>query len=161
MKKAFSPNLGQQPRQDGFSLIEVTLALGIAAFALVPIVALLPVGLKSAGNSFDESRAVNLLNAVVADRRATPYVNGSAIFGLPPLTSALTAPVTGDFGVSDDDKVIAMTDIAKARYRVTYRVMPPVAGGANPYVIRIRVSWPAQNANSPEALEIVAAYPQP
>jgi hypothetical protein len=136
------------------------MALGIAAFALVPIVALLPVGLKSAGDSNDESRVVNLLNALVSDRKATPLDQASIVFKLPVLTPALVSPVTGDFGISEDDKPVSAADMAKARYRVSYRVIPPAAGSFDPYLIRLRVSWPAQNVTSPEALEIVAAYPQ-
>jgi hypothetical protein len=101
------------------------------------------------------------LNAVVADRRATPLGAGSAIYKLPALTPAVVAAISGDFGISDDDKVIPTADIARARYRVAYWVTPPASGGIDPYIVRIRVSWPAQNVISPESLEIVAAYPQP
>src|SRR2546423_4274986 len=36
-----------------FSLVEVTLALGIIAFALISILALVPVGMKSSGEAID------------------------------------------------------------------------------------------------------------
>jgi len=142
----------------GFSLVEVILALGIAAFALVAIVALLPIGLKSAGDSSDENRAINLLNAIVASRHATPYEEASVVYRLPALTG-VSVPVSGTFGVSEDD--VVTTDLENARYRVDYRILPPASGGGDPYIVRLRVAWPAKNVTSPKVLETVAAYPQP
>lgn len=43
-------------RRAGFSLVEVTLAIGIIAFALVAILALIPVGMKSGGEAIDATR---------------------------------------------------------------------------------------------------------
>src|SRR5438309_1203287 len=43
-------------RRAGFSLVEVTLAIGIIAFALVAILALVPVGMKSGGEAIDATR---------------------------------------------------------------------------------------------------------
>jgi uncharacterized protein (TIGR02598 family) len=40
-------------RQSAFSLVEVTLALGIIAFALIAILGLVPVGMKSSGEAID------------------------------------------------------------------------------------------------------------
>ena len=51
-----------------FSLVEVVLAMGIIAFALIIMVGLLPVGLKSNSDSMVESQAVNLMQALIADR---------------------------------------------------------------------------------------------
>ena len=41
----------------GFSLIEVVLALGIISFAIVGIIGLMPVAMKSAGDSMRETDA--------------------------------------------------------------------------------------------------------
>lgn len=47
----------QQPWVAGFSLVEVTLALGIVSFCLVAIVGLLPVGLQTAKASREHAAA--------------------------------------------------------------------------------------------------------
>lgn len=145
-------------RPTAFSLVEIVLAIGIVAFALMAVVGLLPVGLRLAGDSEDETRAANILNAVVADRRATPLGLPSQIFKVEALTNASVLPTTNYFGITDDGKYCAQ-DMQNARYRVSYALIPPANGGKNSYLSWLRVSWPALNTNSPEALETVAAYP--
>lgn len=48
----------------GFSLIEVTLAIGIIAFALLAVVALLPVGMSANQSARDQAQAVQIVNAI-------------------------------------------------------------------------------------------------
>jgi len=55
-----------------FSLVEVTLALGIAAFCLIAIFGLMPVGVQTSRNATSQTAATNVIAAVVADLRATP-----------------------------------------------------------------------------------------
>src|SRR6266542_97639 len=54
----------QTLRRAGFSLIEVTLAIGIIAFALLSVVALLPVGLNATRNAEDKAQAVQIMKAI-------------------------------------------------------------------------------------------------
>src|SRR5262245_29505451 len=56
---------------DGFSLVEVTLALGVASIALMTIVGLLSVGTGAAQRASHASAAASLFSAVAADLRAT------------------------------------------------------------------------------------------
>ena len=66
-----------------FSLIEVTLALGIAAFCLIAVFGLMPVGVQTNRNATSQTAATNIMAAVVADLRATPTTkNTSAQFGI-------------------------------------------------------------------------------
>jgi len=72
----------------GFSLIEVTLALGVIAFALVAIMGLFPVAMKSATDSQRETRATFIAQGVIADLKsgASPtntYVSIATNFQLP------------------------------------------------------------------------------
>jgi uncharacterized protein (TIGR02598 family) len=62
-----------------FSLVEVTVALGITAFCLVAVFGLLPVGLKANQNSISQTAAASILSAVIADMRATPKNASSSI----------------------------------------------------------------------------------
>jgi uncharacterized protein (TIGR02598 family) len=56
----------------GFSLVEVTLALGIAAFCLIAVFGLMPVGVQTNRNATSQTTATNIMAAVVSDLRATP-----------------------------------------------------------------------------------------
>jgi uncharacterized protein (TIGR02598 family) len=53
-----------------FSLVEVTLALGIAAFCLVTVFALLPVALKTQQASIQQTTANTICSQIVADLSA-------------------------------------------------------------------------------------------
>jgi hypothetical protein len=55
-----------------FSLVEVTLALGIAAFCLIAVFGLVPVAVLTNRNATSQTAATNIMTAVVADLRATP-----------------------------------------------------------------------------------------
>src|SRR5438477_7816618 len=55
----------------GFSLVEVTLALGIAAFCLLTVFALIPVAALTNRNATSQTAAANIMAAVIADLRAT------------------------------------------------------------------------------------------
>jgi len=140
-----------------FSLVEVVIALGVIAFGLMAIVALVPVGIHAASDSLEESQAVNVLSAVVADRQATPLGQVSSGFSLPGLSSGTT---TKFFGVNEAQQSTD-TNLSKARYRIDYAFYPPAAGTLNPYLGYFRASWPAAASNPASFVEIVAAFPQP
>ena len=63
MKKRFT---------SAFSLVELTLALGIGAFCLITVFGLIPIGVQTNRNATSQTRATNIMAAVVADLRATP-----------------------------------------------------------------------------------------
>ena len=52
--------------------MEVTLALGIAAFCLIALFGLMPVGVQTNRNATSQTRATNIITSIVADMRATP-----------------------------------------------------------------------------------------
>ena len=72
MKRCSSPS-------NSFSLVEVTMALGVTAFCLVTVFGLLPVGLKANQNSISQTATASILSAVIADMRATPKNASSSI----------------------------------------------------------------------------------
>src|SRR5438309_3996056 len=55
-----------------FSLVEVTLALGVAAVALIAIFGLLVTGAQTNHTAVEQSASSDILTAVAADLRATP-----------------------------------------------------------------------------------------
>jgi uncharacterized protein (TIGR02598 family) len=68
-----------------FSLVEVTLALGIAAFCLIAVFGLMPVGVQTNRNATSQTAATSILSNVIADMRATPKppaINTSIQYGI-------------------------------------------------------------------------------
>jgi len=63
MKKQFT---------SAFSLVELTLAIGIAAFCLLAVFGLIPVAALTNRNATSQTAATNIVAAVVSDLRATP-----------------------------------------------------------------------------------------
>jgi uncharacterized protein (TIGR02598 family) len=55
-----------------FSLVELTLALGIGAFCLIAVFGLVPIAVQTNRNATSQTAATNIMAAVVADLRATP-----------------------------------------------------------------------------------------
>jgi uncharacterized protein (TIGR02598 family) len=55
-----------------FSLVELTAAIGIAAFCLIGVFGLIPVAVQTNRNATSQTAATNIMAAVVADLRATP-----------------------------------------------------------------------------------------
>ncbi len=57
----------------GFSLIEVVMAIGVVAFALVAIIGLLPAGMSVYRNAAANSAATQIFEKVLADARQTDF----------------------------------------------------------------------------------------
>ena len=146
----------------GFSLVEVVIALGLFAFALLIMVALLPTGIKTNKVSVEETNAVGILTTLEADLRNThPSLNAgkSQYFGLPlpyilnasgnyVVNSALavnntTVPATCMTGVADDGSAVLSTATPPPHYQasVIYTSLP-TAGSLAPIEARIVVTWP-------------------
>ena len=155
-----------------FSLVEVTLALGIAAFCLIAVFGLMPIGVQTNRNATSQTRATNIVAAVIADIRATPKTTApsatSAQFGIniptdptsppdPPLCSG-----TQTLYLNSEGQVVT-TD---ARYRVVITfIRNPTATSTPPTgatYARLKVSWPALAdpcATTPSgSTEIFAAF---
>jgi hypothetical protein len=58
------------PESAAFSLVEVTLALGVAAFCLIVLLGLLPTGLKTQQSSIQQTTANQIISTVWSDLRA-------------------------------------------------------------------------------------------
>lgn len=151
--------------QRGFSLVEVALALGLVSFALVTLLALLPVGLRTNRTSVEEIRATCLLSMLEADLRNSdpttnggkslmlglrlPYavdVNGRRIFNpaVTPVT-ALDASVTT--GLDESERPVPPGTSPPPRFQasVVYTKIPP-AGSRRPVEAVLIVHWPASTS---------------
>lgn len=76
MKPSFlsaSPRRAAHRRQRGFSLVEVTLAIGVVGFAFVAVLGLLPVGLHVFRAGIDTTVQSQIVQRVVADAQQTDF----------------------------------------------------------------------------------------
>lgn len=135
--------------QRAFSLIEVALALGIAAIALVAIIGLIPIGLNSNQASSEQTAAAGLAAGIVADLQATPVeippeVKNSLRYQVP-------LPISGNTSHSlflREDGALAGgidTDASQdARYRATLFITAPTdAKQKSATLVRVLITWPA------------------
>ncbi|MDR0534543.1 MAG: prepilin-type N-terminal cleavage/methylation domain-containing protein [Verrucomicrobiales bacterium] len=170
----FSGNNNRNGRREhGFSLVEVVLAIGIMAFGLIVIIGLLPIGIKSNRDSTEESQAVNIMQAVIADRQGTDYTLNSAVYQIPMISgSSANFPTSGTFGITDSGSTTALSTSGTtiARYAVVYtlysgsQAAAVIPNNQSPVsaVMNIRVSWPAtQQTNQSSAVETTAVFLQP
>jgi len=122
----------------GFSLVEVTLALGIAAFCLIALFGLLPLGIQTNQNSISQTAAASVLSSVVADLRATPKTS------LTSLQFEITFGTAKILYFDGEGRAVAPTDVnATPRYRVTIAFPPSPAGSFAPTFVSLKISWPA------------------
>lgn len=132
-----------------FSLVEVTLALGIASFALIAVFGLLPVGVSSNRTSLEQTGAASLLTAVAADMRAAPIMASGSSTSRSPVFR-IEIPSTSSPGIrhvycAEDG---SRTSAENARYLVSVGMTPPSTGKRSATSVRILITWPATaNAN--------------
>jgi len=131
-----------------FSLVEVTLALGIAAFCLIAVFGLMPIGVQTNRNATSQTAATNIMGAVVCDLRATPKVNTTSTqFCIPFAISGTSAPLYFDSAGQ------CSTDLAGSTSPCGSSWTPPLStryqlnitwGGSTalPYA-DLKVTWPA------------------
>jgi len=62
---------------DAFSLVELTLAMGIGAFCLIAGFGLMPIAVQTNRNATSQTRATNIVAALTADLQATPKTPGT------------------------------------------------------------------------------------
>ena len=135
-----------------FSLVELTLAIGIAAFCLIAVFGLMPVGVQTNRNATSQTAATSILSDVIADMRATPNppaINTSAQYGITFGTDkTLYFDGAGQFTTSLG---------ANSRYRVSI-TFPSSPTGLS--YTDLKVTWPAAAtpANASGSVEMFAAF---
>ena len=146
-------------RAAAFTLVEVTLALGVAAFCLITIFGLLPVGLSSNQNAVAQTSAASIARAIIADLHNTPQTNPETSQTSPIYQIAVPAAGTAThvLYVSDNGQPLGAIDTnANAALNPAYRVtvvftVPPATtsyfGTASTplsgksTVVRVLVTW--------------------
>lgn len=131
----------------GFSLVELTLALGVAAICLMTVFAFLPVGLRTIQNANEQVASVDIIGAVAADLRATPAtISTSPRLAIPiPPNPVDAATTTTLFFDAAGEFSPALT--ADSRYQLTVTFLPN-RGARSATLLSLKMTWPA--AASPD-----------
>jgi uncharacterized protein (TIGR02598 family) len=122
--------------------------MGIAAFCLVAVFSLIPVGIQTNRNATSQSAATNIIASVIADMRAT---------------TSSTSPQYGiTFGIAktlyfDTAGQFTTALAANSRYRasITFPLSPSGLSYAD-----VNITWPAAAApaNASGSVEMFAAF---
>jgi uncharacterized protein (TIGR02598 family) len=149
----------------GFSLVEVTLAIGVAAISLLAIFSLLPIGLQTNQRAIEQTASVDILSAVAADLRATPVTNPrggaatSSQFGIsmPGNPVGGTTTMTLFFNSAGQSSTSLQSD---SRYRLAVTFVPNGSGTKTATFADLKVTWPAAAAaaNAQGSAEMFAAF---
>ena len=130
----------------GFSLVEVAIALGLAALCLLPVMALLPVSVKTNQAAIQQTTANSLISGIAADLNAAARLpNGlrSKQFDLPSRWEDAYAPTVlyfeNDGSPINTSNITGVPTNAVFRATVTYRQPPTITTS----VASIEISWPA------------------
>lgn len=120
----------------GFSLVEVTLALGVAGFCLITLFGLLPLGLQTNQNALSQTGAASVLSSVVTDLRASPGTSPRS------LQYDITFGTETLFYVDDQGQSVGPNN-PNARYRVAITFPASSPGEFALTWAHIKVTWPA------------------
>jgi len=134
-----------------FSLVEVTLALGVAAFCLIAVFGLMPVGVQTNRNATSQTAATSIIAAVVADLRSTPKAtNTSTQFSI---TFGTNPPPMYFDGAGQ----FSATSGPSSRYQLNV-TWNPAPGGLR--YADLKVTWPASASpsNASGSVELFAAF---
>jgi uncharacterized protein (TIGR02598 family) len=176
----------RRPFRSGFSLIEVTIALGIATFCLVALFALLPMGLNQNRDTIEQTVATSIAANIAADIRASLQAqleykknptgvtnpNGKSVnYQIPLPIDATGKPITsaqdpawdktkGDQTYFTEGQELT-AQLSDARYNASVSYFPD---GTNLQSVsaRIVVGWPAAvDLTKANKVDVVTAFVAP
>lgn len=151
-----------------FSLVEVTLALGIAAFCLIAVVGLIPVAVQTNRNATSQTAATNIMAAVITDLRATQKSAGSSkslqyriVFGTPTVKTLFfdeAGQCSQDVAGSIKLDGSSWAPPLQTRYQLNLTWNPSPPGGLR--YANLKVTWPAAAApaNASGSTEMFVAF---
>lgn len=141
-------NSKTNPPRRGFSLVEVTAALGIITTTLFLLVGLVPTGVQSNSDTYDETQATNLASLIIADMRGCGPTGTSPLFnlGINTMRNTPTGSFTRYFSETFDSSATldGHASGVGSRYRadVAYKTQSKIP--VSPMEVNLTISWPAQ-----------------
>ena len=145
-----------------FSLVEVTLALGIMAFCMVAIFGLLPTGLNTSRDAIAQTAAANIAGALAADLRQAPAATSTTpnpqtprfLISVPTPASNQTvihtlfltenaSVATANPAASAQDQSAEVTQNPQYRATLVFSRQNAAATDRTATAVRILITWPA------------------
>ena len=135
----------KNPARAGFSLVEVTISLGIAGFCLVVLLGLLPIGLKSNQAAIQQTLGNNILSSVAADLKTSPRgaATNSPLFQIPIPANPVNAATSQTLFFTGEGQTNTQ---AQARFRLTVTFSTNGPGARTATLANVKISWPAAAA---------------
>ena len=149
-----------------FSLVELSIALGVITFCLLTIIGLLAIGINSTHSSTTQTAATNLLTAVTSDLESVPNItpaytpvaakgtvaspgglhgiNGSPVYGLTIPVGGSSTTTTTTLYVGENG--LTNSTAAASLYRVSIWITPANNSTYPTHqetFARVLISWPA------------------
>jgi uncharacterized protein (TIGR02598 family) len=120
----------------GFSLVEVTLSLGVTSICLLAVLGLLPIASQANRSAAADSAAASIATALLADIRATPSAAGTSTqFAVPFAASSVL------FFDAEGQATSTLNNNSIYKAEVTF---PVNSSGPNAAIlVHVKVSWPA------------------
>jgi len=130
----------------GFSLVETVMALGLFAFCILGVLALIPVGMGAARSVAEESSASALSDAFFGAWLVAPTNANANDFPIPPMFTNPAVPVnrsaSGTMYFRDEGEQV--TDAAQASLQMDYAVTQQTGG----FGIDLVFQWPPGQTNA-------------
>jgi uncharacterized protein (TIGR02598 family) len=120
----------------GFSLVEITLSLGVMSICLLAVLGLLPIASQTNRSAAADTAAASIAAAILADIRATPKTGTSSIQFAVPFNSNSVL-----FFDADGQAATTLNSNSIYRAEVAFPINPSGANAAT--FVHVKVSWPA------------------
>jgi uncharacterized protein (TIGR02598 family) len=134
--------------RSGFSLVEVTLALGVAGFCLIAIMGLLPIGIQTNRTAVQQTTANGILSGIVSDIRTVPKVSNDPGNSSKQYKLVFPTSIGGQrflyFSNEGSTGQRASQASSDTTFYATITSLPPPAGAGSraPTLLHVRVAWP-------------------
>lgn len=126
--------------------MEVSIALGVAAFCLLAILGLLQTGLTSEKATVGQTAAAGILSSVFSDLASASSANSTTQLFKIALDGQSSASSQTIYFTEAGEPTGALggTPTAESRYRATIGIQSPNPGVKAPTTVRILITWPAE-----------------
>jgi uncharacterized protein (TIGR02598 family) len=151
----------------GFSLVEVVIALGVIAVAVVTILALFPAALQTGHAAQDETRAAQIAQTIfpsLAGQALSRFnsvqflLSDNSTRSTPPIDLTTSSGATPALTLYAENAGELTQDATKAVYAIylyTNNAVPGFTDPASANLVTLRVAWPA---NAPAANQSYRDY---
>ena len=151
----------------GFSLVEVVIALGVIAVAVLAILAVFPAALQTGHSAQDETRAAQIAQTIfpsLAGQAVSQFNNLQLLLSdnttrsTPPVNLTLSSGATPAVTLYAKNAGELTQDPTKAVYKISFYTNNSVPGFtdlASANLVTLRVAWPA---NAPAANQTYRDY---